>query len=287
MKIGFIGIGVMGESMAGHFKKAGHDIYIYNRTKSKAEALIEAGAHWCENVSLVAKNAELIFTIIGMPADVEAVYLGDGGLVESADSGTVLVDMTTSSPDLAKKIHEAGKSKGIQVMDAPVTGGDVGAKNATLTIFVGGDKTVYQEILPILELMGKTIVHTGGPGTGQHAKMANQISIAGAIMGMSESLAYAKSAGLDLEVMLKAIGSGSGNSWQFSNMGPRIVKGDYEPGFYIKHFMKDMRIALSEAKDMGIELPGLDLVLNLYQEANIPNLEEMGTQALYKVYEAK
>lgn len=285
MKIGFIGIGVMGEAMAGHLQAAGHELYIYNRTKSKAEALIERGAHWCETVGEVAKSAQLIFSIIGMPSDVEAVYLESEGLIESAAAGTTLVDMTTSSPELAKKIHESGKAKGIQVVDAPVTGGDVGAKNGTLTIFVGGDQSSYNEILPILELMGKTIVYTGGPGTGQHAKMANQISIAGAIVGMSESLAYAKNAGLDLEVMLKAISSGSGNSWQFANMGPRIVKGDYEPGFYIKHFMKDMRIALAEAKDMGIELPALDLVLNLYQNADIPQLEEMGTQALYKVYE--
>ena len=286
MKIGFIGIGVMGEAMAGHLLAAGHEIYIYNRTKSKAEALIAKGAHWCEDVSGVAKSAQLIFSIIGMPSDVESVYLGTGGLVESSQEGTILVDMTTSSPELAKKIFEAGRSKGIKIMDAPVTGGDVGAKNATLTIFVGGEESVYNEILPILDLMGKTIVFTGGPGTGQHAKMANQISIAGAIIGMSESLAYAKNAGLDLETIIKAISSGSGNSWQFANMGPRIVKGDYAPGFYIKHFMKDMRIALQEAKDMNIQLPGLDLVLNLYETAEIPNLEEMGTQALYKRYEA-
>ena len=286
MKIGFIGIGVMGEAMAGHLLAAGHEIYIYNRTKSKAEALIAKGAHWCEDVSGVAKSAQLIFSIIGMPSDVESVYLGTGGLVESSQEGIILVDMTTSSPELAKKIFEAGRSKGIKVMDAPVTGGDVGAKNATLTIFVGGEESVYNEILPILELMGKTIVFTGGPGTGQHAKMANQISIAGAIIGMSESLAYAKNAGLDLETIIKAISSGSGNSWQFANMGPRIVKGDYAPGFYIKHFMKDMRIALQEAKDMNIQLPGLDLVINLYETAEIPNLEEMGTQALYKRYEA-
>jgi len=285
MKIGFIGIGVMGEAMAGHLLQAGHELHIYNRTKSKAENLIEKGAHWCDSVAQVAQSAQLIFTIIGMPSDVEAVYLGQDGLIANAAQGTILVDMTTSSPDLAKRIHESGQAKGIQVIDAPVTGGDVGAKNATLTIFVGGDKATYDEILPILELMGKTIVHTGGPGTGQHGKMANQISIAGAIVGMSESLAYAKNAGLDLDTMLKAISTGSGNSWQFANMGPRIVKGDYAPGFYIKHFMKDMRIALSEANDMGIELPALDLVLNLYQNAEIPELEELGTQALYKVYE--
>jgi len=285
MKIGFIGIGVMGESMASHLMNAGHELYIYNRTKSKAENLMVKGAHWCDSVEAVAQSAQLIFTIIGMPTDVENVYLGEKGLVDSSKSGTILVDMTTSSPELAKKIHEAGTAKRLKIVDAPVTGGDIGAKNGTLTIFVGGDKAIYEEILPVLELMGKTIVHTGGAGTGQHAKMANQIAIAGSIVGMSESLAYAKNAGLDLEVMLKAIGSGSGNSWQFSNMGPRIVSGDYAPGFYIKHFMKDMRIALSEAKDMGIELPALDLVLNLYQNAEIPQLEEMGTQALYKVYE--
>lgn len=285
MKIGFIGIGVMGESMAGHLLKAGHDLYVYNRTKSKADRIVAEGATWCEDVKSIARQCDLIFTIIGVPADVESVYLNEDGLVNHAKKGTILVDMTTSTPDLAKRIYEAGTPKGLKCLDAPVTGGDVGAKNGTLTIMVGGDQETFNEILPILELMGKTIVYMGAAGSGQHTKMANQIAIAGAAIGMVESLAYSKGAGLDLETVLKAITSGSAASWQLSNMAPRIINDDFNPGFFIKHFIKDMRIASTESKAMDVDLPGLDLVLSLYEECQKRELENCGTQALYKLYE--
>ena len=218
MNIGFIGIGVMGQAMATHLLNAGHKMYVYNRTKSKADQIVEAGAIWCEDVQMVAHHADLIFTIIGVPADVEAVYLGEGGLIDTAKEGTILVDMTTSTPELAKRIYEAGMQKGIQCLDAPVTGGDVGAKNGTLTIMVGGEESVYQSIRPILDLMGKVIVYMGEAGSGQHTKMANQIAIAGAAIGMVEALAYSKGANLDLETVLSAITSGSAASWQLSNL---------------------------------------------------------------------
>lgn len=285
MKIGFIGIGVMGESMAGHLLKAGHDLYVYNRTKSKADRIVAEGATWCEDVKSIARQCDLIFTIIGVPADVESVYLNEDGLVNHAKKGTILVDMTTSTPDLAKRIYEAGTPKGLKCLDAPVTGGDVGAQNGTLTIMVGGDRETFNEILPILELMGKTIVYMGAAGSGQHTKMANQIAIAGAAIGMVESLAYSKGAGLDLETVLKAITSGSAASWQLSNMAPRIINDDFNPGFFIKHFIKDMRIASTESKAMDVDLPGLDLVLSLYEECQKHELENCGTQALYKLYE--
>lgn len=285
MKIGFIGIGVMGESMAGHLLKAGHDLYVYNRTKSKADRIVAEGATWCEDVKSIARQCDLIFTIIGVPADVESVYLNEDGLVNHAKKGTILVDMTTSTPDLAKRIYEAGTPKGLKCLDAPVTGGDVGAKNGTLTIMVGGDQETFNEISPILELMGKTIVYMGAAGSGQHTKMANQIAIAGAAIGMVESLAYSKGAGLDLETVLKAITSGSAASWQLSNMAPRIINDDFNPGFFIKHFIKDMRIASTESKAMDVDLPGLDLVLSLYEECQKRELENCGTQALYKLYE--
>ena len=285
MKIGFIGIGVMGESMAIHLLKGGHELYVYNRTKSKTDKIIQAGAYWCENVKEVAERAELIFTIIGIPQDVEEVYLSETGLIDNVAPSTILVDMTTSTPQLAKKIYEAGKARGVQCLDAPVTGGDIGAKNGTLTIFVGGEKAVFEQILPILNLMGKTNVYMGEAGSGQHAKMANQIAIAGAVMGMAESLAYAKSANLDLNEILNAMTTGAATSWQLSNMGPRVIKGDFEPGFYIKHFIKDMRIAAEESNAMGIQVPGLNLVLSLYEELEQKNLENLGTQALFKLYE--
>ena len=285
MKIGFIGIGVMGEAMASHLLNAGHHLYVYNRTKSKADSIVKAGAIWCEDVKSIATICDVIFTIIGVPKDVENVYLGEDGLINHAKENTILIDMTTSTPDLAKRIYEAGQIKGLRCLDAPVTGGDVGAKNGTLTIMVGGDEKTYKEVLPILELMGKTIVYMGVAGSGQHTKMANQIAIAGAAIGMVEALAYSKGAELDLAKMLQAITSGSASSGQLSNMAPRIIKDDFNPGFFIKHFIKDMRIASNESKEMNVNLPGLELVLSLYEECQKRDLENCGTQALYKLYE--
>ena len=287
MKIGFIGIGVMGEAMATHLLEAGHDLFVFNRTKSKADRIVGLGATWCNDVKTVAQSAEVIFTIIGVPADVENVYLAEDGLIAQANKETILVDMTTSTPQLAKRIYEAGSEKGIHCLDAPVTGGDVGAKNGTLTIMVGGEESVYKKIFPLLELMGKTIAYMGEAGNGQHTKMTNQIGIAGAIIGMAEALSYAKNANLDLENTLKIITSGSAGSWQLSNLAPRVIKEDFDPGFYIKHFIKDMRIATKEAGDMDLDLPGLNLVLSLYeeQESKDSDFGNLGTQALYKLYE--
>ncbi len=285
MKIGFIGTGVMGAAMAGHLLNAGHELFIYNRTKSKADELIQNGATWCDDVQTVAKSASLIFTIIGMPSDVEAIYLNEDGLLAHAAQNSILVDMTTSSPELAARIAAEGLKSSVICLDAPVTGGDVGAKNATLTMMVGGNQEAFNQIHDVLALMATTIVYMGEAGSGQHAKMANQIAIAGAVLGMAESLAYANGANLKLEDMLNILSSGSASSWQIQNMGPRVLRQDYAPGFYMKHFIKDMTIASSEAKEMNADLVGLELVLSLYRELQEKGLENLGTQALFKHYE--
>ena len=283
-KLGFIGTGVMGAAMAGHLQAAGNELFVYNRTKEKAKGLIDAGASWCHDVKAVAEQADIIFTIIGLPSDVEAVYLGENGLVNHAKNGTVLVDMTTSSPELAKKIATTSKEKGILCLDAPVTGGDIGAKNGTLTIFVGGEADVYDKVLPYFEIMGSYITHLGPAGSGQHGKMANQIAISGAAVGMVESLSYAKAAGLDLTKIQESVSTGSGGSWQMTNMAPRAIAGNFDPGFYIKHFIKDMKIAVAEAKANKIDLPGLELVLKQYETLQKQGFEDLGTQGLYKLY---
>ena len=284
MKLGFIGTGVMGQAMAGHLQAAGNQLYVYNRTKEKAQQLINNGAIWCDDVKTIAKQTDIIFTIIGLPSDVENVYLGDDGLINSAKAGTILIDMTTSKPELAKKIYDAGIKKEIFCIDAPVTGGDVGAKNATLTIFLGGDENICDQLMPYFEIMGKHITYLGAAGSGQHGKMANQIAISGAAVGMVESLTYAKAAGIDLIKIQEAVSTGSGGSWQMTNMAPRAIAGDFEPGFYIKHFIKDMKIAVNEAKANQIELPGLELALNQYKKLQEQGLEDLGTQGLYKLY---
>jgi 3-hydroxyisobutyrate dehydrogenase len=283
-KLGFIGTGVMGVAMAGHLQATGNELFVYNRTKEKAEGLINAGAIWCDDVKSVAIQADIIFTIIGMPSDVETVYLGENGLVNHAKSGTILVDMTTSSPELAKKIAIAGDETAISCIDAPVTGGDIGAKNATLTIFVGGEVEAYHKLRPYFEIMGSHIVHLGWHGSGQHGKMANQIAISGSVIGMVESLSYAKAAGIDLTKIQESVSTGSGGSWQMTNMAPRAIAGNFDPGFYIKHFIKDMRIAVDEARANQIDLPGLELVLEQYEKLQEQGLEDLGTQGLYKLY---
>lgn len=285
MKIGFIGIGVMGEAMAGHLLAAGHELFVYNRTKEKADALVAAGAIWCHSVKEIAEQAEVVFAIIGVPTDVEEVFLGREGLVVHARPGTILVDMTTSKPQLAKEIYGAGVKKGVSVLDIPVSGGDLGARNGTLTLFGGGDRATFEKIRPLLELMGKTITYFGPAGSGQHAKMANQIAISGAVIGMAEALAYASAADLDLEEVIAALSTGAAASWQMSNMAPRVIKGDFAPGFFIKHFIKDMAIAMEEGAAMDLELPALELVLSRYRQAQEQGLENEGTQAIYKLYE--
>ncbi len=283
--IGFIGLGVMGHSMAGHLLAAGYKMNIYTRTKAKAWDLVEKGALWSDSVSGLAAESDVIITIVGYPADVEEVYLGDAGILENASPGTIAIDMTTSDPELAKRLWQSGKEKEVQVLDAPVSGGDLGAKNATLSIMVGGDEAGFDQALPVLEIMGKNIVYQGKAGSGQHTKMANQIAIAAGMVAVCESLAYAKRSGLDPETVLKSIGQGAAGSWSLNNLGPRIINEDDQPGFFIKHFIKDMGIALEAAKRMELETPGLDLAYGLYKKMADKGFEENGTQALYKLFQ--
>jgi len=284
-KIGFIGIGVMGGSMAQNLMKNGFELYIYSRTKSKAQEVIDAGAIWCDSVKECVLNCEAVITMVGYPKDVEEVYFGQDGILNSAKPGTYLIDMTTTSPKLSKKIYQAACSKNLYALDAPVTGGDVGAKNGTLTIMVGGDKEAFDKCLPIFKAMGTNIVYQGEAGLGQHAKMANQIALSGIIASLCESIIYAQSVGLDVQTMLKAISGGAAGSWQMANMAPRIIQGDYKPGFYIKHFIKDMEIAKEESQAANLDLCILKDVLKLYKNLDENNMGNLGTQALIKYYE--
>ncbi len=283
--IGFIGLGVMGHSMAGHLLAAGYKMNVYTRTSAKADDLVEKGARWAETVAGLASESDVIISIVGYPADVEEVYLGDAGILENAKPGTIAVDMTTSDPGLAERLWQAAKEKEVQVLDAPVSGGDLGAKNATLSIMVGGDKESFDMALPVLEIMGGNIVYQGKAGSGQHTKMANQIAIAAGMVAVCESLAYAKRSGLDPETVLKSIGQGAAGSWSLNNLGPRIINEDDQPGFFIKHFIKDMGIALEAAKRMDLKTPGLDLAYGLYKKMADKGFEENGTQALYKLFQ--
>lgn len=283
--IGFIGLGVMGNAMAGHLRAAGHKVAVYTRTAAKARNLLDAGATWMETPAVLTKVCDVIFTMVGYPADVEEIYFGDAGLIANARPGTMLIDMTTSRPDLAVRVHEAAGARDIAALDAPVSGGDTGARNATLTIMVGGDETSFASAKPLLDLLGKTVIRQGGPGAGQHTKMANQIAVAANLMGVIESITYAKAAGLDPRNVLLSIGSGSAGSWQLSNTAPRIFDGNFNPGFYLKHFLKDLRIALDAARQMRIRLPLLELAENLFAKASAEGMGELGSQAIYKLYE--
>ncbi|QHN48745.1 NAD(P)-dependent oxidoreductase [Geobacillus stearothermophilus] len=282
--IGFIGLGVMGKSMARHLLKAGYPLLVYTRTKEKAEDLLQEGAVWKETVADLAREADVVITMVGYPHDVEQVYFGEGGILENARPGTYVIDMTTSTPTLAKSIYEAAKQKGIHALDAPVSGGDIGAREGTLTIMVGGDEDVFLACKPILERLGTNIVRQGGAGAGQHTKMCNQIAIATNMIGVCEAMAYAKRAGLDPFKVLESIAKGAAGSWSLSNLAPRMLSGDFAPGFYIKHFIKDMKIALEEAERMNLPLPGLALAKQLYEELAQAGEENSGTQALYKRY---
>jgi 3-hydroxyisobutyrate dehydrogenase len=283
--LGFIGTGVMGRSMALNLMKAGYRVLVYNRTRSKAEDLIKQGALWKDTVADVAKEANVIITMVGYPRDVEEVYLDEKGIINNAKPGSYLIDMTTSSPMLAKRIYNAAKDKGLYALDAPVSGGDIGAREARLSIMVGGDPETFEAVKPIFEAMGKNIVLQGGPGAGQYTKMCNQIAIASGMIGVSEAIAYAKKAGLDPVTVLKSIESGAAGSWSLSNLAPRMIKGDFTPGFYIKHFIKDMKIALESAKEMGLKMPGLELAFSLYENLAAEGEENSGTQALFKLYD--
>jgi 3-hydroxyisobutyrate dehydrogenase len=280
MKIGWIGTGVMGCSMAGHVRDAGHDLFLYNRTREKAQGLIERGGRWCDSPAEVARNAEIVFTIVGYPRDVEEMYLGERGILSAGGQCHTVVDMTTSSPGLAVRIAQAASQKGIASLDAPVSGGDVGAREATLAIMVGGKKEAFERVLPIFRSMGKEISLMGGPGAGQHTKMCNQILVAGTMIGVCESLLYASKQGLDEEAVIGVIGKGAASSWLINNLGPKIVRGDYEPGFYVEHFIKDMGIALEESAACGLSLPGLALMRQLYIAVKAQGHGRLGTQAL-------
>lgn len=282
--IAFIGTGVMGRSMATHLLNAGYPVNVFNRTKAKTDDLVAAGATWYDSPGAAAADADLIITVVGFPKDVEEVYLGGGGIVENAKSGSLVIDMTTSSPDLAKKIATIAAEKGIGALDAPVSGGDLGAKEARLSIMVGGEESDFERALPTFEIMGKNIQLQGKSGAGQYTKMCNQIAIASGMLGITEAMAYAKKSGLDPFHVLKSIETGAAGSWSLSNLSPRALKGDFAPGFYVKHFIKDMRIAIESADDMGLELPGLKLAKTLYAKLAAQGGEDDGTQALLKLY---
>jgi 3-hydroxyisobutyrate dehydrogenase len=282
-RVGWIGTGVMGSSMCGHLLAAGCPVRVFNRTRARADALVEAGAVWCDSPAEVAEGAEVIFSIVGFPDDVRETILGQNGVLSTAASGSVVVDMTTSSPALAREISEAAAQRGVEALDAPVSGGDVGARNATLVIMAGGPESAFTRVLPLLEKLGQKVVLGGGPGSGQHTKMMNQIAIASGMIGVCEALLYAHRAALDLERALDTIGGGAAGSWSLTNYSPRILRGDLEPGFKIDHFLKDLGIALAEAAAMDLALPGTALANQLYRAARAQGYGQKGTHALAAV----
>ena len=283
IKIGWLGVGVMGYSMAMHFLNAGFPLSLYSRTRSKAHALEERGAQWKDNPASVAEDSDVIFSMLGYPDDVESVLLGENGVLDGIAPGTMMVDMTTSSPELATRIEFKMVEKKAWSMDAPVSGGDRGARDATLAIMCGGERKSFDQVLPLLRVVGKEIAWFGPAGSGQQAKMANQILIASTMVGTVEALLYGERANLDLEHLIKVLSKGAAGCWSLLNLAPRMLKEDWQPGFYIKHFIKDMKIALEDAERMGIVLPGLELAAQFYDEAKIQGLEEKGTQALLRV----
>lgn len=285
MKIAWIGTGVMGQSMAANLLSAGHFLTVYSRTKEKALSLISRGACWSDSPKDAAHGAEVVCSMVGYPADVEDVILGPRGALQSMQKEALCIDFTTSSPGLALKIFKEAKQKNVFALDAPVSGGDIGAREAKLSIMVGGDAAAFERALPVFKCLGKTIVFQGGPGSGQHAKMVNQIMIAGTMMGMCEGLLYAKKAKLNPETVLSSVGGGAAASWSLSNLYPRILKGDMEPGFYVEHFVKDLQIALSEARRMKLNLPALALAEKLYEQLKSGGGARLGTQALIKQLE--
>jgi 3-hydroxyisobutyrate dehydrogenase len=279
-RVGWIGTGVMGLSMCGHVLDAGYDVTVHNRTRERAQPLLERGATWADTPGAVAAASDVVCSIVGYPGDVREVLLGDDGALGGAAAGSVLVDLTTSEPSLAVEIAEVAAAKGVACVDAPVSGGDVGARNATLSIMVGGDEEAVERVRPLFETFGKTIVRQGGPGAGQHTKMVNQTLIAGAMIGVCEALLYAYRAGLDLETVLSSVEPGAAGSWSLTNYAPRMLKGDFEPGFVVEHFVKDMGIALAEARRMNLSLPGLALVQQLYVALMAQGQGRKGTQSL-------
>lgn len=279
-RIGWIGTGVMGSSMCGHLMNAGYAATVYSRTQQKSEGLLAKGARWAGSPKEVAQNSDVVFSIVGFPSDVREVLLGDDGALNGAKAGSVLVDMTTSQPSLAVEIYEAAKAKGVHSVDAPVSGGDIGARNAALSIMIGGDKDVVTALQPLWEAMGKTIVHQGGAGAGQHTKMVNQILIATGMIGVCEALLYGYRSGLDLPTVLKSVSSGAAGSWSLSNLAPRVIDNNFDPGFFVEHFIKDMGIALEESRRMGLAMPGVALAQQLYLAVQAQGFGRNGTHAL-------
>ncbi|GEQ33113.1 NAD(P)-dependent oxidoreductase [Marinilactibacillus psychrotolerans] len=283
-KIGFIGTGVMGASIVKHLLSAGYEVHVYNRTKSKTDELVELGAIWKDAPRDIAQASELIFTMVGFPEDVEEVYYSENGIFNGVQSGSILIDLTTSQPSLAEKIYETAKEKGTFSLDAPVSGGDLGARNGTLTTMVGGDEEAFETMKPIFMTFSGTLELQGPAGSGQHTKMANQIMIAGTMTGLTELLVYAKAAGLNLEKVLKTVGGGSAANWSLQNYGPRILKEDYSAGFFVKHFIKDLGIALNEAEKLGVNLPSTLNAKKLYDQLEDAGNGDDGTQALIKLW---
>ena len=279
-RIGWIGTGVMGRWMCQHLMTKGYAATVFNRTRERAKPLLDAGAAWADTPKAVAERSDVVFAIVGFPKDVREVFLGADGVLAGARPGMALVDMTTSEPSLAGEIHAAAKAKGVAALDAPVSGGDVGARNAALSIMVGGEAEALEAVRPLLEGMGKTIVYQGGPGAGQHTKMVNQILIATNMIGVCEALLYGWKAGLDLKTVLQSVGGGAAASWSLNNLGPRIIDRNFEPGFFVEHFIKDMGIALDEARRMNLSLPGLALANQLYLAVQAQGYGRKGTHAL-------
>ena len=284
LSIAFIGTGVMGRSMAAHLLRAGHQLHVYNRTREKAQALLEGGAQWHDSAGGAAAAAQVVITMLGFPTDVEQSYLGPGGIVERAESGTLLIDMTTSSPDLARRIAAAAVKRGQAALDAPVSGGDIGAREARLVIMAGGEEADFARAKPLFELMGKNIARLGPAGSGQHCKMANQIAVAVGMVSWAEALAYARQAGLDPNQVHASIAGGAAGGWSMTNLAPRALSGNWAPGFYVKHILKDMRIALESAAEMKLDVPGLACAKKLYDQVAARGWEECGTQVIYRLY---
>lgn len=279
-RIGWIGTGVMGLSMCGHLMAAGYSATVYNRTRARTKPLVDKGAHEAESPRAVAEASDVVFSIVGYPSDVREVTLGNDGTLAGARSGSILVDMTTSEPALAQEIFAAGQAKGVHAVDAPVSGGDIGAREARLSIMIGGEADVVNALQPLFQTMGETIVHQGAAGSGQHTKMVNQILIATNMIGVCEALLYGHKAGLDPNVVLQSVSTGAAGSWSLANLGPRIITGNFEPGFYVEHFLKDMGIALAEARRMKLALPGLALAEQLYRAVDAQGYGRKGTHAL-------
>lgn len=284
MKVGFIGLGVMGQSMAGHILDAGYDLVVYNRTKSKAKDLVDRGAEWLNTPKEVAELADIVITIVGYPKDIEEVYLGENGLFAGAREGSIFIDMTTSTPSLAIELAEKGKELNVGVIDAPVTGGDIGAKEGRLAVLVGGEDADLEKVRPVIDTFAAKIAHFGGHGAGQHAKVVNQIMVAGTMLGLAEMMAYAKQADLDLDEVVSTIGSGAASNRSLENYGPRVIKDDYSPGFFVKHFIKDLKIALDEAEKASLNLPMTELAHKLYSKLAEQGHEDDGTQAIVKLW---